>query len=279
LYIHHVEKKELIMKIFISWSKDRSKIVASGLKFWIENLFQNVEAFMSESDIEPGSPWAQRLNGELEGSKYGIVCLTPENLKEEWILFEAGALSKGITINKVTPFLFQLKGLDITGPLSQFQSLQANKIGARKLAEGINMNLDKPLSSQKLEDAFELWWPKFEVRLNSVPELKINDQPDKRKDRELIEEILQYTRNKTLQEAEITRLREMNESEIRKMNKSDLVAFIKSLVSRLNQGLTPAEMISMKDKIILSANILKERFPELTETADSLIQAFRPKKS
>jgi hypothetical protein len=267
------------MKVFISWSKDRSKIIASGLKFWIENLFQNVEAFMSESDIEPGSPWAQRLNGELEESKYGIVCLTPENLREEWILFEAGALSKGITVNKVTPFLFQHKGLDIAGPLSQFQSLQADKIGAYKLAEGINKILEKPLNSRKLEDAFELWWPKFEIILNSVPELKFSNQPDKRQDRELIEEILQYTRNKTAQEAEITRLREMSESEMRKMKKQELIAFVQSSISRLNQGLSPAEMISMKDKIYLSIKILKEGFPELTEMTDKILELLKLKKT
>lgn len=67
------------MKIFISWSGERSKMIANALKSWLEKFFQTIEVFMSESDIEPGTRWAFRLNDELQISNYGIICLTPEN--------------------------------------------------------------------------------------------------------------------------------------------------------------------------------------------------------
>ena len=107
------------MKIFVSWSGERSKMIANALKSWLEKFFQTIEIFMSESDIEPGTRWAFRLNEELQISNYGIICLTPENQNSQWILFEAGALSNQVK-NRVTPLLFQLKEGEVEGPLSQF---------------------------------------------------------------------------------------------------------------------------------------------------------------
>ena len=51
---------------------------------------------MSGSDIQKGSRGHFELAGALEGVRHGIVCLTPENLGEPWVLFEAGALSTSL---------------------------------------------------------------------------------------------------------------------------------------------------------------------------------------
>lgn len=174
------------MKIFISWSGERSKMIAKALKSWLENFFQNVEVFMSESDIEPGTRWASRLNDELQISNYGIICLTPENQNSQWILFEAGALSNQIE-NRVTPLLFQLKEGEVKGPLSQFQYLKADKDGFKKLAIAINKNLEKPLLSDKLIEFFQVWWKGLDQDLAKIPAEPKEAVPDKRQDRELIE--------------------------------------------------------------------------------------------
>lgn len=261
------------MKIFISWSGDRSKMIANALKSWLEKFFQTVEVFMSESDIEPGTRWAFRLNEELQISNYGIICLTPENQNSQWILFEAGALSNQVK-NHVTPLLFQLKEGEVKGPLSQFQYLKVDEDGLQKLANAINKNLEKPLSREIMNEYFRAWWNELNRALGEVPAEPKEAVPDKRQDRELIEEILQYTRNQTLKEDRIMRLRGMSESEIRKMNINDIMGYIQSALSRATEGVTPSEIIQMKQKIILAAIILKERFPAHTEAADKIINLF-----
>ncbi len=82
------------MRIFTSWSGERSKAAALGLKSLLQDLFEEaVQVFVSDH-ISPGEAWAQRLGTELEQSEFGILCLTQENFQAPWLLFEAGAIAK-----------------------------------------------------------------------------------------------------------------------------------------------------------------------------------------
>ena len=80
-----------IMEVFISWSGDRSEKVAEALRDWLPSVIQSVNPFMSASDIEQGSRWLNDLGIHLENAQFGLICLTQENLKAPWLLFEAGA--------------------------------------------------------------------------------------------------------------------------------------------------------------------------------------------
>lgn len=262
------------MKIFVSWSGDRSKMIAIALKAWLERFFQNIDVFMSESDIEPGTRWAQRLNDELQVSRYGIICLTPENRNSDWILFEAGALSNQVQ-NRVTPLLFQLDFAEVKGPLSQFQYLKADEDGFRRLADAINGNLEKPLSAGKMSDYFVAWWPGLKKALDEVPTRTVAPIPDKRQDRELLEEILQFTRNQALKEDWIMRLRGMTEDELRKMDVKEIAEYITSAVARMSEGVAPSEIIQMKRQIILAGLILKEKAPSIAGNIDNIIEKFK----
>src|ERR1700756_4981522 len=72
------------MRIFTSWSGDRSKAAALGLKSLLQDLFEEaVQVFVSEH-ITPGEAWAQRLGTELEQSEFGILCLTRDNWQSPW---------------------------------------------------------------------------------------------------------------------------------------------------------------------------------------------------
>jgi hypothetical protein len=258
------------MNVFISWSGERSKMVAKALKTFLENLFQTIEVFMSESDIEPGTRWSYRLIDELQKSNYGIICLTPENRDAQWILFEAGALSNQVK-NRVTPLLFQLEFSEVKGPLSQFQYLSVDEGGLRKLSSAINDLLEKPLHSDKLKEYFQIWWGKLSQSISEIPLKPKESLPNKRQDRELLEEILQYTRNQTLNEAKIIRLRAMSQQELQQMEVGDIVDYIKNAVVRLGEGITPSEIVQMKKKILLAVEVLKEKNSEMAEKVNAII--------
>jgi hypothetical protein len=72
--------------VFLCWSGARSKAVAEGLREWLPTVVQTANPFMSETDIDKGSRGLSEVVKALEGIKVGIVCLTPENLDERWIL-------------------------------------------------------------------------------------------------------------------------------------------------------------------------------------------------
>ncbi len=80
--------------VFISWSGERSRRAAEALYEWLPIVLQSARPWMSNTDIDKGSRGLEEVGKALEGMKVGIICLTPENLTAEWILFEAGALSK-----------------------------------------------------------------------------------------------------------------------------------------------------------------------------------------
>src|SRR5262249_14346074 len=121
--------------VFISWSGERSKMVAAALYDWLPMVVQSARPWMSEEDIEKGSRGLDEIAKALEALSVGIVCLTPENLDRPWILFEAGALSKALSDKtRVCPYLFGgLRSENVKPPLGMFQTTEAVKDDTRKL--------------------------------------------------------------------------------------------------------------------------------------------------
>ena len=180
------------MKVFISWSGERSQTIASSLKHWLPDVFQGLQVWMSEHDIQAGARWDSELGGELEASSFGIVCLTPENLESHWLTFEAGALSKAIKQSRVVPYRFELRASDVGPPLSQFQGVDANVEGTLKLILSINDALGKPLQNEeKVRRTFEHWWPDMQKLLAAIP---VTATREIRSDRDMLEEILEIVR-------------------------------------------------------------------------------------
>lgn len=182
------------MKIFISWSGDRSKAVAEALYRWLKDVIQFLDPWMSTESIEKGVRWASDIAETLENSKVGILCLTRENLAAPWLLFEAGALAKTLEGGFVCPYLIDLKPTELTDPLSHFQTSVANEEDTYKLLQTINKALGgKALSEEQLSRAFAKWWPELKKDLARIPAAKDTSEP-LRNDRELLEEVLSLTR-------------------------------------------------------------------------------------
>ena len=61
------------MRIFTSWSGERSKAAALGLKSLLQDLFEDaVQVFVSDH-ISPGEAWAKRLGTELDVIITGVA--------------------------------------------------------------------------------------------------------------------------------------------------------------------------------------------------------------
>src|SRR5688572_14343462 len=94
-------------RVFLTWSGDRSKAVSTALRTWLPKVIQNLDPWMSDNDIDKGTRWASEISVQLHQSKIGIICLTPENIREPWVNFEAGALSK-LEGSYVCTYLYEL---------------------------------------------------------------------------------------------------------------------------------------------------------------------------
>ena len=184
------------MKVFLSWSGHKSHEIAIVLKNWIPSVIQSITPYVSSEDIDKGVRWSSDIAKELQDSSFGILCVTKDNFEEPWLLFEAGALSKALDKAHVCPLLLDLKMTDTNGPLLQFQSTICEKDDVKKLIFTLNKCSENGLQNDRLEESFEVWWPRLEKELLRV--YKINDvdnTPIKKSTKdEKLEEILELTR-------------------------------------------------------------------------------------
>lgn len=188
------------MKVFLSWSGTKSHKLALTLRDWLPSVIQSVEPYVSSEDIDKGARWSTDIAKELEDSGFGILCVTKENLNAPWLTFEAGALSKKLDKSYVSPFLFDIKRAEITGPILQFQSTVFEKEDVKKLVYTINKALgDEKLTEARLEKTFEVWYPNLEKELNTINDdfkgAEETEEPvEENINSKILEEVLELTR-------------------------------------------------------------------------------------
>ncbi|PKL64037.1 MAG: toll-Interleukin receptor [Methanomicrobiales archaeon HGW-Methanomicrobiales-3] len=184
------------MKVFISWSGERSKKIADIFSDWLPQIIQALDPWIS-TNIAKGARSTPEISSELEKSKIGIICLTPENLDSNWILFEAGALSK-MSDTKVCTFLLDLTPSDVKPPLSQFQHTIFSREDVFRLLITINQQLpesgEKSLADKTLHQVFERSWSEFEEKIKDVLKSPPEKAKQVRSDRDILEEILVLVR-------------------------------------------------------------------------------------
>jgi ribosomal protein L7/L12 len=182
------------MKVFISWSGERSRAVGVALRDWLPLVLHFVKPWLSAADIDAGQRWATEVGQQLNDSSFGILCLTRDNLQAPWILFEAGAISKSVASGAVVPYLLDIDFSDVTGPLSQFQGKKADESSTLELVKGINNRAQEPVPNERLDSLFELTWPRLQEMLASAPLAATTTAQPPRPQREVLEELVQVVR-------------------------------------------------------------------------------------
>jgi TIR domain len=161
------------MKVFISWSGERSRAIALALHGWLPTIIQTVKPWISEEDITKGARWAAELTKELEQTSVGIICLTPENLHAPWLIFEAGALSKTQQSTYICTLLYEIEYTDFQGPLAQFQYTRAEEDDMKRLVHDINrLQGEEAFSEKQIDTAFVRGWDDFYCQLKSIPSVQ-----------------------------------------------------------------------------------------------------------
>lgn len=202
------------MNVFVSWSGERSKAVADLLDDWLQCVLQALDPWMSSRDIDRGSLWFSEINEQLQDTSIGIICLTQENKGKPWILFEAGALAKGLSDSRVCTFLIDLGPIDIGTPLSQFNHTLPEKESMFQLVRTLNNTLkERGLKEKILEDVFETYWPQFENKFQKIlKDYPVGEESAPREESDILKEILSVTRG---MEARVRRLESKRSIEVR----------------------------------------------------------------
>lgn len=181
------------MKVFFSWSGDQSKAFAVALKDWLPLVVHFAEPWVSDADIEAGERWASEVGKELENSNFGVICIDRENLGSQWLLFEAGALSRSMQEGRVIPLLFDIEFKDISGPLAQFQAKKFDNKGVWDVVSALNRLGETPVPDNRLRQLFDALWPDLERAVDAIP--KNNKNPHAaRPQTEILEELVASVR-------------------------------------------------------------------------------------
>ena len=159
-------------KVFLCWSKDRSKAIAEG---WAKLLPEIVSGKpILSTEFQKGREWSATLRNDLNEAKTGIIFLTPENVAAPWIHFEAGALATAVGSRNGEVFTY-VYGFDpgkLAGPLSAYQSTVATKEDTRRLVHDVCVAME---SKPPTEEIYSRWWAKLKAVLDEIPALAITE--------------------------------------------------------------------------------------------------------
>jgi TIR domain len=185
------------MKVFISWSGPRSRHVARALHGWLPEIVQYVEPWMSHENIQAGARWTSEINDQLSQTKFGIICLTPENQHKPWLMFEAGALAKTVDdVTFVVPYLIGMDKSEVEGPLAQFQKVLFDEEGTFGLVQSINKvpDNDAALPGERLKNVFNRSWTDLKRAFDALPDADAPMQKPRGSD-EILREVLEVVRD------------------------------------------------------------------------------------
>ncbi|OMF01216.1 hypothetical protein BK124_00625 [Paenibacillus amylolyticus] len=188
------------LKLFISWSGEKSREIAVVLREWLPMVMQSIKPYVSSEDIFKGGRWSNDVSSELQDSNFGIIVVTKENVYAPWIQFEAGALSKSMSSSRVCPILIDVKISEISEPFKQFQATTFRKDDVKKLIVSINKaNHDAELEEKRLEAIYETMWQHLEEKIIAIDELYTSKEQaapiaESTSTNDIIEEILDLSR-------------------------------------------------------------------------------------
>lgn len=185
------------MRIFISWSGERSQGLALALHDWLKTILGNIEPWMSKEDIDLGTRWSQSIADELDKANFGVICLTKENMTAPWLLFEAGALTKSVGASQAIPLLFEMEQRDLpsASPLSQIQGEKFEKDGLLRVIKTISKASKDSREDRQIEELFEAMWPKLNEKIRQIPPVATPKNLPHRTNEVVLEELVENVRS------------------------------------------------------------------------------------
>lgn len=184
------------VKVFISWSKNTCEF-AGILNEVVGRLFDTVTTFYSP-EIPAGEQWLAQIEEELTDTDFGIICVSKENQMEQWLNYEAGALSRQVGDRRKRLGVLLLDFDDtnqVVGPFKNFQMKMASIEGFRSLMKSVNEYGPK-IRQDILDGRIDNEWDNLAAALESLrTREKSHVKPPERTVSEKIDELLAVVRD------------------------------------------------------------------------------------
>ncbi|MFL4480535.1 hypothetical protein ACIPUB_19955 [Paeniglutamicibacter sp. ORCA_105] len=151
------------MKVFVSWSKN-SRDVGKAMAAAVTEIFDPVVDTFISQEIKAGARALNEIDDELSDTDFGIICLTRANQAEQWINYEAGALSREVDGKRLRLGVFLVDFDDtkeVNSPMNIFQCKMATLEGMSDLMTSLN-DLEPKLNEATLKKRISYAWPDLE---------------------------------------------------------------------------------------------------------------------
>jgi hypothetical protein len=159
-------------------------------------LFDTVETFYSP-EIPAGEQWLAMIEEQLTDTDFGIICVTKDNQKEQWLNYEAGALSRQVSDRRkrlgVLLLDFDDKN-DVDGPFKNFQMKMATLEEFKSLMKSLN-EMGPKIKEDVVSDRIDREWPKLEEELTRVRNNRVKSNVPDRGIHEKVDELLRLVRD------------------------------------------------------------------------------------
>lgn len=219
------------LKIFISWSGTLAKEVTKVLRAWLPKMFDHIDPWASDVDIDAGLRGLDVIQDRLNASSFGIIVVTTENMNKSWLNFEAGALSKRLEgdATRVVPLLVNFENINqLHGPLNQFQAIMLDRGGMKRLCGSIAgaIGLDK----LTIDSRFEWAWEDLDKQIHqSKADAGEQPLPTEPNEKELLAQVLSSLRSmERAQSRQRSETEVVNQQRFRAQDEADAVVSIAS---------------------------------------------------
>ncbi len=155
------------MKILLCWSGDQSHELAKALSWWLPLVHVAFETRLAPA-ITPGVQWVEAWQSATNESQFGVVCVTPDNLRSPWLMFEAGASINAWQTQRVVAYLHCTLANDVTDtPMGVLRCKTATYEGTLQLVLLLNAALpvEQRLTEAGLHVLVKPLWVRLEKAL------------------------------------------------------------------------------------------------------------------
>ena len=162
------------MKIFISWSKEKSSELAHSIDDFLKGMFRDkIASWISDENIVSGTRPMTEIKKALTTCDKGIFCLTKNNYESPWIMYEAGAMSMHESANNenaILTILFDNLKIEKVkdGPLGQYQLRIYSYENIKTFAKEINDILQTFDSDELFKKQFDLNWNVLNEKVKQI---------------------------------------------------------------------------------------------------------------
>lgn len=164
------------MNVFISWSGERSRLVAEAFYEYLPTVLMKPETeFYFSKDMYKGANWNPKLHEALCAADFGILCVTRDNCAAPWLIYEAGFLSYKLGVEKVAPFLLDVSPSELQGPIAQFQSTIFEEEDLRRLFLDIGRFQSPPVRERRVSRNFDRMYGNLKEDLDKALAMTAED--------------------------------------------------------------------------------------------------------